>query len=126
VDNILTAGAALAGIIVVLKILSINTVVWNGITVSSSDVWVIFLLLTIAHIYRGGVRISAKIAHSDRFLQILVLPPKEVAEILHIAAHTVRRWCSQGLIKATMVPGPGWHPTYKIAGDVMDTLLAGK
>lgn len=61
VDNILTAGTALAGIIVVLKILSINTVVWNGITVSLSNAWVIFLLLAIAHIYTANFLLGRSI-----------------------------------------------------------------
>jgi hypothetical protein len=61
VDKILTVGAGLAGIIVVAKILSINTLAWNGITVSLTNAWIIFVPLTIAHIYTANFPLSRSI-----------------------------------------------------------------
>ena len=50
-DQILTGSASLAGFIVLLKILSTDTLQWNGITFSVNNVWIIFFLLTVAHYY---------------------------------------------------------------------------
>lgn len=50
-NNILTYGSSIAGIIVLLKIKGDSFFSWTGIEYSISQAWIVILLLTIAHIY---------------------------------------------------------------------------
>ena len=51
------------------------------------------------------------------------LKVREVAAILRVDEATVRVWIRAGILEASTVPHTNGHPSYRIAGEVVDKLL---